>query len=88
MSEIVIPYRTEPHPLTGVTSGKLGIWLFLTITKCRFPRVYTPTLGAIILGFLFLAIMQFLPIPVILAWIVLAAFSLHLLEQLISSKFL
>ncbi len=29
MSEFVIPYRVEPHPLTGVTIWKLVICLFL-----------------------------------------------------------
>jgi cytochrome c oxidase subunit 3 len=29
MSEVVIPHIVEPHPVTGVSNGKLGIWLFL-----------------------------------------------------------
>ncbi len=41
MSEIVIPYRTEPHPLTGVTSGKLGIWLFLASEVMLFGSLFS-----------------------------------------------
>ncbi len=41
MSEIVIPYRTEPHPLTGVTSGKLGIWLFLASEVMLFGALFS-----------------------------------------------
>ena len=29
MSDELIPYISEPRPDTGVTNGKLGIWLFL-----------------------------------------------------------
>ena len=39
--EIVIPYRTEPHPLTGVTSGKLGIWLFLASEVMLFGALFS-----------------------------------------------
>ncbi len=41
MSELVIPYRTEPHPLTGVTSGKLGIWLFLASEVMLFGALFS-----------------------------------------------
>ncbi len=41
MSEIVIPYRAEPHPLTGVTSGKLGIWLFLASEVMLFGALFS-----------------------------------------------
>ncbi len=41
MSEIVIPYRTEPHPLNGVTSGKLGVWLFLASEVMLFGALFS-----------------------------------------------
>ena len=41
MSSIVIPYQTEPHPLTGVTSGKLGIWLFLASEVMLFGALFS-----------------------------------------------
>ncbi len=41
MSELVIPYRVEPHPLTGVTSGKLGIWLFLASEVMLFGSLFS-----------------------------------------------
>ena len=41
MSELVIPYRVEPHPLTGVTSGKLGIWLFLASEVMLFGALFS-----------------------------------------------
>jgi heme/copper-type cytochrome/quinol oxidase subunit 3 len=41
VSEIVIPYRAEPHPLTGVTSGKLGIWLFLASEVMLFGALFS-----------------------------------------------
>jgi len=41
MAEIVIPYRVEPHPLTGVTSGKLGIWLFLASEVMLFGALFS-----------------------------------------------
>ncbi len=41
MSELVIPYRSEPHPLTGVTSGKLGIWLFLASEVMLFGALFS-----------------------------------------------
>jgi cytochrome c oxidase subunit 3 len=41
MSEVVIPYRVEPHPLTGVTSGKLGIWIFLASEIMLFGAIFS-----------------------------------------------
>jgi heme/copper-type cytochrome/quinol oxidase subunit 3 len=41
MSSIVIPYQVEPHPLTGVTSGKLGIWLFLASEVMLFGAIFS-----------------------------------------------
>ena len=41
MSEIVIPYQVEPHPLTGVTSGKLGIWIFLASEVMLFGALFS-----------------------------------------------
>ncbi len=41
MSEIVIPYRAEPHPLTVVTSGKLGIWIFLASEIMLFGALFS-----------------------------------------------
>ena len=38
---IVIPYRAEPHPLTGVTSGKLGIWIFLASEVMLFGALFS-----------------------------------------------
>ena len=38
---IVIPYRAEPHPLTGVTSGKLGIWIFLASEIMLFGSLFS-----------------------------------------------
>ncbi len=41
MSELVIPYRVKTHPLTGVTSGKLGIWLFLASEVMLFGSLFS-----------------------------------------------
>ncbi len=41
MSELVIPYRVKPHPLTGVTSGKLGVWLFLASEVMLFGALFS-----------------------------------------------
>jgi heme/copper-type cytochrome/quinol oxidase subunit 3 len=41
VSEIVIPYQVEPHPLTGVTSGKLGIWVFLASEVMLFGALFS-----------------------------------------------
>jgi heme/copper-type cytochrome/quinol oxidase subunit 3 len=41
MSAIEIPYQVEPHPMTGVTSGKLGIWLFLASEVMLFGALFS-----------------------------------------------
>ena len=41
MSTIVLPYQVEPHPVTGVTSGKLGIWLFLASEVMLFGSLFS-----------------------------------------------
>jgi heme/copper-type cytochrome/quinol oxidase subunit 3 len=38
---IDLPYQVEPHPLTGVTSGKLGIWLFLASEVMLFGSLFS-----------------------------------------------
>jgi len=40
-STIVIPYQAEAHPLTGVTSGKLGIWIFLASEIMLFGALFS-----------------------------------------------
>ena len=41
MSTVVIPWQVKPHPLTGVTSGKLGIWLFLASEVMLFGALFS-----------------------------------------------
>ena len=41
MSTIELPYQVEPHPITGVTSGKLGIWLFLASEVMLFGSLFS-----------------------------------------------
>ncbi len=41
MASIVLPYQIEPHPITGVTSGKLGIWLFLASEVMLFGALFS-----------------------------------------------
>ena len=41
MSAIELPYQVEPHPVTGVTSGKLGIWLFLASEVMLFGSLFS-----------------------------------------------
>ncbi len=38
---IVLPYQVEPHPMTGVTSGKLCIWLFLASEVMLFGALFS-----------------------------------------------
>ncbi len=38
---LVLPYQVKPHPLTGVTSGKLGIWLFLASEVMLFGALFS-----------------------------------------------
>ena len=41
MASVVLPYQVEPHPVTGVTSGKLGIWLFLASEVMLFGALFS-----------------------------------------------
>ncbi len=41
MAAIDLPYQVEPHPVTGVTSGKLGIWLFLASEVMLFGSLFS-----------------------------------------------
>ena len=41
MAEQVIPYTVKPNPLTGVYSGKLGIWLFLASEVMLFGAFFS-----------------------------------------------
>ncbi|MBI1859754.1 MAG: cytochrome c oxidase subunit 3 [Deltaproteobacteria bacterium] len=38
---IVIPYVDKPHPLTGVTNAKFGIWLFLASEVMLFGALFS-----------------------------------------------
>lgn len=41
MSAEVLPYTVKPHPVTGVYSGKLGIWLFLASEVMLFGAMFS-----------------------------------------------
>lgn len=41
MSDGVLPYTVEPHPVTGVYSGKLGTWLFLASEVMLFGALFS-----------------------------------------------
>lgn len=41
MSSEVLPYTVEPHPVTGVYSGKLGTWLFLASEVMLFGSLFS-----------------------------------------------
>jgi heme/copper-type cytochrome/quinol oxidase subunit 3 len=41
MSEAVIHYIEEPHPVTGVTNSKLGIWLFIASEIMLFGALFS-----------------------------------------------
>src|SRR3990167_9720553 len=41
MSTAVIHYIDEPHPVTGVTNSKLGIWLFLASEVMLFGALFS-----------------------------------------------
>jgi len=41
VSTAVLPYTVEPHPVTGVYSGKLGIWLFLASEVMLFGGLFS-----------------------------------------------
>lgn len=36
-----IPYSVKPHPITGVSNGKLGIWLFLASEVMLFGALFS-----------------------------------------------
>lgn len=38
---VVIPYIYEPHPTTGVTNGKFGLWLFLASEVMLFGALFS-----------------------------------------------
>lgn len=37
----LIPYIDKPHPVTGVTNGKLGLWLFLASEVMLFGALFS-----------------------------------------------
>ncbi len=41
MSAEEIPYTVEPHPVTGVYNGKLGLWLFLASEVMLFGALFS-----------------------------------------------
>ncbi len=41
MSAGVLPYTVEPHPVTGLYSGKLGTWLFLASEVMLFGGLFS-----------------------------------------------
>lgn len=41
MSAEVLPYTVEPHPVTGIYSGKFGIWLFLASEVMLFGALFS-----------------------------------------------
>ena len=41
MSSEVLPYTVEPHPVTGLYSGKFGIWLFLASEVMLFGGLFS-----------------------------------------------
>jgi len=41
VSAEVLPYTVKPHPLTGVYSGKLGMWLFLASEVMLFGAFFS-----------------------------------------------
>lgn len=41
MSAEVLPYTVEPHPVTGLYSGKLGLWLFLASEVMLFGAMFS-----------------------------------------------
>lgn len=41
MSTAVIHYIEEPHPVTGVTNSKLGVWLFLASEVMLFGALFS-----------------------------------------------
>lgn len=41
MSEMTIPYISKPHPVSGVTNSKLGIWCFLASEVMLFGGLFS-----------------------------------------------
>ncbi len=41
MSSELLPYTVKPHPVTGVYSGKLGVWLFLASEVMLFGAFFS-----------------------------------------------
>lgn len=41
MSAEVLPYTVKPHPVTGLYSGKLGMWLFLVSEIMLFGALFS-----------------------------------------------
>jgi heme/copper-type cytochrome/quinol oxidase subunit 3 len=41
MSTQLLPYTVEPHPVTGIYSGKLGTWLFLASEVMLFGAMFS-----------------------------------------------
>ncbi len=41
MARDLIPHIVEPHPITGVTNGKLGTWLFLASEVMLFGALFS-----------------------------------------------
>ena len=41
MSTALLPYTVEPHPVTGLYSGKLGTWLFLASEVMLFGALFS-----------------------------------------------
>lgn len=41
MSAEVLPHTVEPHPVTGLYSGKLGLWLFLASEVMLFGALFS-----------------------------------------------
>jgi len=39
--ELVSPYVSKPHPVTGVTNAKLGVWLFLASEVMLFGALFS-----------------------------------------------
>lgn len=40
-ADVEIPYRVEPHPVTGLPNAKLGIWLFLASEVMFFGALFS-----------------------------------------------
>jgi cytochrome c oxidase subunit 3 len=41
VSDTVIPYMVEPHPVTGIPNGKFAIWLFLASEVMLFGALFS-----------------------------------------------